>query len=110
MSQNSETYMEAKKHPYSFLLPHIFGGGENFVADQERIITELRTEVSKYRVDAKADVLEQKKMYEQKFKALSKAHAVEIVDLKEESKSLKTENEELHEQLLDSTQIQSKQA
>ena len=50
--------MEAKKHPYSFLLPHIFGGGENFVADQERIITELRTEVSKYRVDAKADVVE----------------------------------------------------
>ena len=51
------------------MLPQIFGDGENFIADQERVITELRTEISKYRVNVKADLVEQKKVYEDKLTA-----------------------------------------
>ena len=64
-SLNSENYAELKKHPYSFLLPTIFGSGENYVADQERTITELRTEISQNQLKAAAEIQEQKKGYEQ---------------------------------------------
>ena len=38
---------EVSEHPYAYLLPHIFNNGESILADQERLISSLRLDLSK---------------------------------------------------------------
>ena len=47
VSDSTSSYKELSDSPYAFLLPHIFGSGENYIADQERLITELRNQLSR---------------------------------------------------------------
>ena len=45
--RSSQEYKDLSEHPYAYLLPHIFDKGENIIVDQERVISQLRRDLTK---------------------------------------------------------------
>ena len=45
--RSNQEYKDLSEHPYAYLLPHIFDKGENVIVDQERVIAQLRRDLTK---------------------------------------------------------------